>query len=877
MIRFSCGILLLLLGAAVLAETSATERYFQGLRERGLLDLAEGVLIRRLAAPDIPLAERAILTAELARTFGKHALFTQEKEQADLWRRAETLLSEFLAAHPNSLARHRFRTLQGELLLDRARAARWDAELRPGEPEARNEARHRLALAVTHLTALEPDLARDLRDKRRGSMTPAPLPSEAELHELLRRTQRLAGVAKLEQARLVASPERSELLHDAESWFNKAIDTGGTPEDLWSVQVALAEAARLAGKGEKARERLAEINTAALGNAARDVVAEVMSALLIDEGHPDRVVTFLIDYRRERGSLTGELRLLQIRGLAEAAALLDENHESEAARKLRDEIATVVNWTTAEHGGYWAYRARLAARQVTRQARYGPEMLEELRLARSEMDLGNAATAAKHFEQAAKLASDPSQAAELSFSQGRMLLKAGHFEEAARVLAAIPEMAPAFDQAAGAHLLSAWALGAWHDAAPSAARREAYVARLKEHRLRFPKSPTASRAALRLASVKEQRRQYSQALPPLREIVDDPTYGTVAAAAIARNHEKILAYLAQAEREARDPDLAAIRARQREEWAADARDELLALTESLRSSSNAGPLTMAQAELALRSAGILIDDPNSQAAAGALIDRVLAMSDLSHPPDEASFWNAIETSIRPLAVISLARRHMYQQSAGELSELAAAPLGDLLRAYRGMLAIETANGPYLASSTRFGITNAPIGPRPAELRDRLLTMLDERRATLSPGDVRQLDLALARAESQAGQSSQAAERFAKLVRSHPEDSQLLEQAAHALADTNDPELLRQARNYWREIERHHSPGSPAWLRARLEVIKASLALGEHAEARKLLTVTKLLHPGLGGAAMKAQFEAVAALLEERGGGLGETGDGENEP
>jgi hypothetical protein len=65
---------------------------------------------------------------------------------------------------------------------------------------------------------------------------------------------------------------------------------------------------------------------------------------------------------------------------------------------------------------------------------------------------------------------------------------------------------------------------------------------------------------------------------------------------------------------------------------------------------------------------------------------------------------------------------------------------------------------------------------------------------------------------------------------------------------------KQAKGLWRRLEGVLKAGSPEWLDARWHVIRCCQKLGEQAEADKLLKVTKLLYPDLGGAAMKAKFD-----------------------
>ena len=110
---------LLTLGVAAtaVADDLPTARYFAGLRQRGMLDLAEGEALRRLAAPATDENEQLTLVAELARTFAEHAKYAEGREQADLWKRAESLLSEFLQDHPTLPSSVELEVLQGELAL----------------------------------------------------------------------------------------------------------------------------------------------------------------------------------------------------------------------------------------------------------------------------------------------------------------------------------------------------------------------------------------------------------------------------------------------------------------------------------------------------------------------------------------------------------------------------------------------------------------------------------------------------------------------------------------------------------------------------------------------------------------------------------------
>jgi hypothetical protein len=63
------------------------------------------------------------------------------------------------------------------------------------------------------------------------------------------------------------------------------------------------------------------------------------------------------------------------------------------------------------------------------------------------------------------------------------------------------------------------------------------------------------------------------------------------------------------------------------------------------------------------------------------------------------------------------------------------------------------------------------------------------------------------------------------------------------------------------LEAFDTAGSPAWLRTRLTVARVCLQLGEKTECEKLLKVTRILYPELGGESLKAEYAALEQELK----------------
>jgi hypothetical protein len=308
------------------------------------------------------------------------------------------------------------------------------------------------------------------------------------------------GVAELERARLGTPLEKLDAIEAAEKWLEPVSKGSPNDDSTWQAQVTLAEVARIAGQTDLVRRRLAVLNPAERPDAAKDAIATVSTKLLIDERKPDRAISFLIDYRRSRGALTGELRLLQLEALEAAAEQVAKAGDEGAAEELRDQIPTVVGWAAAEHGGYWAYRARLAERRFTRTAKYGADVLDQMQRAEAAASQGDVEAAAAAFRRAEELAGDDVETVlEMASRRARLLLDAKRFQEAADAFFSITERETDSDKAAEAHLLSAYALGRFHDESPrpSAEKRTHNDSKSTVHGIRLRRRASRPRCGWR--------------------------------------------------------------------------------------------------------------------------------------------------------------------------------------------------------------------------------------------------------------------------------------------------------------------------------------------------------------------------------------------
>lgn len=97
-----------------------------------------------------------------------------------------------------------------------------------------------------------------------------------------------------------------------------------------------------------------------------------------------------------------------------------------------------------------------------------------------------------------------------------------------------------------------------------------------------------------------------------------------------------------------------------------------------------------------------------------------------------------------------------------------------------------------------------------------------------------------------GQTVLAISAAEALHKRNPRDYKLHASYARLLASTDNPAQLETALREWHKIERGCKPGEPRWVEARTARLELLVRLDQTTKARKLLQLTRLLHPNLGG-------------------------------
>src|SRR5262249_53009869 len=132
---------------------------------------------------------------------------------------------------------------------------------------------------------------------------------------------------------------------------------------------------------------------------------------------------------------------------------------------------------------------------------------------------------------------------------------------------------------------------------------------------------------------------------------------------------------------------------------------------------------------------------------------------------------------------------------------------------------------------------------------------------LSAMQQRRLDLSLAKAYLATAQPTKAVEVYRKLLEGSPRDIELARQLGKLLIAREELACRTLAKVCWQRVEGAYKQGTTEWLDARSRVIESCVRLNDYEQARKLLKVTKLLYPKLGGDELQTRFAELDAQLK----------------
>lgn len=836
-VRLACSITLLITTACA-ANLSADEdlsRYFTQLRQRGLFVVAEHYATTQLRDPRLPARRRTDLVVELSRTLVEHAWYASPNQQTDIWQQARQVVLDELQQQPS---RPELLTTQAAFVqAARVRHLYWEAKVHPEDRRLRTTFQEVAADTVSQLTERNTALENLLKPPHRSSEW-----SPLAIRQLLAALHCELGDVYRYRAALTdsQSPERASDLVDAEQAYRQARVGNHDPRIHGRSLVGRAECRRLQGDFAAARELCdaGQREATSLPYDLRDSLDATRVRCWLDESLPLLAAQHLLDLRQARHRMSGELWFVQLETLLHLRNLAQEKQDEALVASLNGEAQLALSRVAEQAGGAWTRFCRLLWERDQGQQNYGPELDRLIRTAKAEYLSGHHQESAAAYQSAITAAQEAELAEltrELQYTRGSILLEARKYDAAAEQFRQLAAAKPQHDRTAGAHLLSAFALGRLYDEQRTQTRRENYTQALEQHLREFSQDATAHDARFMLAQLQEQRLQFSRALPLYLAIARDHARYHAATLGAARCGERLLQRL----QELQEPTQAFFQ------------QVVTELTQRLQGWPEEPPRWSAeQAEIAIRMARLHLQGrPVNHAAALALLQQFeQAQQAPRDNRDQVEVWKSLRDLALPLQLVALAGTGRSLDAQQLLKSNRLSDPGAALAVVLGLE--ELAQGP---ATTQFVDLT--------ELLVEAVHRTEPLRNKLAAADQQQFDLARVRAYLITGRTAEGMAVVDTLSEQFARDPARLRSVALLVSADDTHAAQTSARDLWRRLEQLETAGTPAWLTARAGVIDALLHLKETAEAGKLLKLTRAIYPDLPDEALRQRFETLTRRLQ----------------
>ena len=796
-------------------------RYLNELRSRRFFSLAAQYCRDELAT-EKQSSRQTDLAMELSRTLVEHGKFLPTSERETMWQSADKVLFDQSGRSPEDELKVR---LQAQRAINEAHQAtflRWQSQVTPQDNYLKELALLRIMKAQKTLASAAN------RAKNAGGNSPFHrdrLRNTLDYHQ---------GQAIMDQARLEEpqSAERLSLAAKAETIVKRLASTAVDNSTRVEARVLFAECCRERGDGRRAVSALDGALKLAASDEDRDRIMAERIRVMLYEQRPDEATKQLIGYRKSRGSLSGELHFLRMQSLAAMWELARAGKNEQLGDELIRQMEVGSEYTRQEVGGYWSFRCDQLFNRTRELATLGSQLAKLKQQAERDFAAGKHEAAANNFGLAAEEAlrkEKPEVAAKLFFQQGSLLVQTKDLSAAATAFHRATTAGELKDSS-DAHLMQTWCLGRLYLQNSTKEHREAYTTSLNEHRNLYKSGPTFGEATHMLASLEESRLQNTKAIELYKQIpLRHPRYKS-SNAAVARCYANVLNRL----KGLNNPQLLA-------EWLPRAATDITPRLQELPPPPQ--PLDIDQTETAIYGASIMLmqSAPEYKVASGYLRRGTESLKQLKPSPKTVRL-NAVAERWRLVTAIAGGRTEDAMQWVNSL---------------------QGRNGPELLALV--------------ESLDNITNNDRQSRLTVSAVRLRVGELALSRSkELTPAQQLKLSTWMVGTYFDSGKRPQALQQAEQTISTSRDPEALSKvsglvqtlktkegqtlARRGWKKLQSTAKVGSPTWLNARLHIAECTLGLGEVTECRKLLRVTKLLYPELGGPQLKAAFKSLELSL-----------------
>lgn len=817
--RFAIAVLLIATSASGLLATDSSEaRFLKGLRERRLYRLAEIECRERLAESDLSDEERAEFVIQLALTYTAQALDATAAEREPHWANAGLVCEEHLQKYANS-PRSLLVQLQRALVdVSRGEIEQLEAIGTPDEQARLARASEHLRAAIRRLESVR----ESVEDARNGLRPELLAKGGFDEHEL----ESLAGNVALETARALRrqaacfppdSPERDDALLRALAMLEPLAAKSPADDFVWRARLETVACLRQLGRVEPAQRQLDAWMADSPPNDLQDeIYAERLRLLLSAERTSE--ARQLASQPPEGARANADLARLEVFVAAWRAA--PEEDLTAAINALLDRIRQQDGPATVRRAESLVGRAFASSPTAS-----NPQSL--IHAAEHLYHAGRVEEAIATYDRAAKAFAeqgDAEKSFEAALTAATIEKARGEMLAAARRYRQLALHQPEHPQAAVAHQAAILALADQLRANPSRSDDAAlsqYGEMLAEHLAKWSNASTVDDVRWWQAQFLANRGQSAEALAALAILPGDSTHAAEGISLAGDLYEQAIAALPQDSTVSGDLLVQATRHLQP-----------LVLKNDQRWPTEWTPLQRAAAlELARLH---LKYGPQGHDYAQRMLLAALRGAPVPEPE-----WQA---DAAPLLIVALVRGGQTRDALQWLQQTTGQKSSDALSLLDALLA-ELQSAPEARKSALAGV---------------LLTAVDAT-AAAAKGDAEMQSLLVRyRAAALAGlnRDQEAIVLYNTLAPQRSRDGAVQEEYAQVLSRSDGTADREQGLQQWQRVERGSRQGSPRWFRARLARIQLLKELGHGEEAAKLLALTRLVHPDLGGEEMRGRFEAI---------------------
>jgi hypothetical protein len=827
---FALGCVALAAGRIVAADDDLGDaRFLAGLRERGLLRLAESYCTTRLKEPDIAEAARADLVIELSRCLAEQAVNAAPDARGPLWQRAMEVTEDFARQHAGSprLPLVRFQAALG--LLARGELARREAQLVVDGQRLLEDSRAQLRSAVRQLEELNDQVEREVRaQSTRGPSPPARGEpgrlSAQQLAALQKNVQRELARAYRNQAECYPadSPDRANALNQAVRLLQPLAAVDGADSLTWKSRIDLIVCYRLLADYQTAGRVIeAVLQQNPPPATALSARAERLRLALAAKQLPE-AVSLLAAGREIDGTISADLDYAWLETSLSAWRAASQAKNPDEAAQWQAKASQIVGLIERNHGPYWARQAQMLAASYVQAMPGSTDLALLVRAAENSFRSGQLDDAVAAYDRArasAEKQADGKQAFDLGYVAATIEHQRGRHEEALARYRQTALAGPDQPRAPEAHGLAIYhAAQLAKDEKPATLDR--YAALLEEHLQHWPQAAAADKARWKLGRLRQIQRDWAGAIAAYRTISPEDPQFTLAVDAVDQCVQSLVA-----ERRAAGEPTASI------ESAAAGWFESLVFGPQGKAPEKWSPLAR-QAALAAARTWLNAAPPDYRRAA-----EILSAA-LAGAGDAPKQWSA---TAQTLLVFSLAGQGRRKEAAELLAQISAGPIEPLLEMLDGLGRV-AAGAP------------AEVKVELAELRLRAVELLRQRGSEVDRSARQGLARIHAQALADAGRTDEAAAAYRSLSEEYPRDGKIQEAYAQLLSTRQDTVSLQAALAKWSEVIQKSEPAGDRWFRAEYAVAELHYRLGNKQRAVQIIKRLQLLYPAMGGPEMKARFQ-----------------------